>query len=266
MCVKLGGGRIVKYRNVLLSIMMMVTVFWILGSHAFAGNSIPACVAGEVTDDIIDTNTDIKYALYVPTNTAKCKDVVIVFHGWGASEDDYNGIPLYSSLKYNLYNPNAYVCFISKGAGSWATNYEKDELTAFINDIVALTGVSRVHFLGYSQGVYDSMYITSAYNKWTNALCVDGGDFSTKLSKSYKYIIWVAGFDEKSYLDFDEQQYVNEYYEPMCKENFTSGYIFHKKSAIFALTSEGVSKYFDVNVSDYYDYPCIDGVSLLISY
>lgn len=245
--------------------LLVIALLCGLKTDAYAGNGIPACICGEVTDGIVDTNTNIEYSLYVPNNPYKCRDLVIVFHGWGASEDDYNGMPLYYSLKDNYYNPNAYVCFVSKGRGTWEANYQKNELSTFIKGMVALTGASRVHFAGFSQGTYEAEYISSAYNKWTNAILIDGGNFSAKECKAFKYIIWVAGYDEKSYLSIEEQQYVTEYYEPMFKDRFTSSYVYHFKAAVFGLASENVSKYLDPNVSDYYDYPCIDGITILIN-
>lgn len=250
----------------IMAIFVIVLVFGVTTNRAQAGNGIPGCRYGGVTDDVVDISTNIVYSMYVPSNVGKCKDLIFVFHGWGASEDDYNGMPLYYLLKQGLYKPNAYVCFVSKGSGSWANNIEKADLSSFIKSIVRLAGVSRVHYIGYSQGVYDASYISSAYNKWTNALLIDGGDFSKNYSKSFNYVVWVAGYDSKSYLEYDDQQYVDEYYEPMCKEIFTSAYIFHLKSAVFGLTDDAKSKYFDENVSGYYDYPCIDGVSILLTH
>lgn len=252
-------------RKIYLAIIIMVMLFLIPAKTSYAGNGIPFCQVGEVTDEIVDVNTNIEYSLYVPQNVGKCNDLIFAFHGWGASEDDYNGIPLYYELKQHLYNPNAYICFISKDKGSWPDNIEKTDLTSFINNVVKMTGVKRVHYVGYSQGTYDAVYLSSCYNKWTNALLIDGGDFSTKLSKTFTYSIWIAGYDKKSYLSLENQQYVSEYYEPMCEEIFTSSYKYHYKSAVFGLTNEKTSKYFDDTVSEYYDYPCIDGIEILIS-
>lgn len=221
---------------------------------------------GVITDNIEDITTKINYSLYVPTDEVNCKDIVFVFHGYGASKEDYNGIPLYYSLKQGLYMPNAYVVFIKKDKGSWSDNIEKEDLSIFINSLVAFTGTSRVHLLGYSQGVYDANFLSSCYTKWTNCLLIDGSSNVSSLSKKFKNIIWVAGYDKNSYLSLEVQQYVSEYYEPMAPDIFTSEYPFHYKSAVFAMTSDKVSQYFGSEIGEYYDCSCLNGIEKLIKY